>query len=373
MKSKYLYEVSIIVPVYNGEKYLSELLDSILESTEKNLQIILIDDGSEDNSGRICERYVEKYDNVLYYHKENGGIVSARNMGLDLAEGEYICFCDQDDLIDKDTYRKMLEKADKEKSDIVICGTARYLKNEKLPLEQFEDKTYREYEIKKEIIEPVLFYGSDLGKPASDRRVGSIWKCMIRRKLIQSNNIRFRRYVNYEDDLLFFLDTALHADIVSTISHIGYMWRVNLDSETYNWKYVSDYESKYEDFLRDVSDMLVKEKVDKSVIENYRNYQLCTLVDLFIVNEGSTRNLKNTLEKGRYIKNTLRQDKFRNALVFRNHIRKTSIRKNVTLSLVAHKLYIVALMWSVSYKRIRERAIKKKVWFFFENVIKRGV
>lgn len=91
-------KISIIVPVYQVEKYLEECLDSIIEQTYKNLEIIVVDDGSKDNSSKICDNYKEKDNRIIVIHKENGGISSARNAGLDIATGEYIAFFDSDDM-----------------------------------------------------------------------------------------------------------------------------------------------------------------------------------------------------------------------------------------------------------------------------------
>ena len=93
--------VSIIVPVYKVEKYLNRCIDSILNQTYINLEIILVDDGSPDNCGKICEEYAQKDNRVIVIHKENGGLSDARNKGLNIARGEFVSFIDSDDFIDK--------------------------------------------------------------------------------------------------------------------------------------------------------------------------------------------------------------------------------------------------------------------------------
>ena len=93
--------ISVIVPVYNVEKYLNRCVESIMNQTYKNLQIILIDDGSNDRSGKICDEYAEKDKRIEVIHKENAGVSAARNKGLDKAKGEWITFVDADDWIEK--------------------------------------------------------------------------------------------------------------------------------------------------------------------------------------------------------------------------------------------------------------------------------
>ena len=95
-------EVSIIVPVYNVEKYLPRCIDSILAQTSTNFELILIDDGSTDKSGMICDEYAKKDNRIKVFHKENGGVSSARNIGLDNASGEWLAFIDPDDAVDKE-------------------------------------------------------------------------------------------------------------------------------------------------------------------------------------------------------------------------------------------------------------------------------
>ena len=103
-------KVSIIVPVYNVEKYVERCIESIIKQSYKNLEIILIDDGSKDNSGKICDEYAEKDNRIKVIHKKNGGLSDARNTGLNIADGEYICFIDSDDYIHKDLVKDNLEK-----------------------------------------------------------------------------------------------------------------------------------------------------------------------------------------------------------------------------------------------------------------------
>jgi glycosyltransferase EpsH len=123
-------KVSIIVPVYNVEKYIDQCLDSLVNQTLKDIEIIIINDGSTDNSQSIINKYVKKYpQKIKSIIKENGGQGSARNLGLEIAKGEYIGFVDSDDYVDLDMYEKMYSKAKKEKSDIVICDMKDHFEN----------------------------------------------------------------------------------------------------------------------------------------------------------------------------------------------------------------------------------------------------
>lgn len=117
--------ISVIIPVYNVEQYLVRCMNSVLNQTYKNLEIILVDDGSTDNSGIMCDEYAEKDSRVKVIHKSNGGLSSARNAGLDIAKGEYIGFVDSDDWISADMYSMLYELINRGNYDISICGIAR--------------------------------------------------------------------------------------------------------------------------------------------------------------------------------------------------------------------------------------------------------
>lgn len=115
-------EISIIVPVYNMEQYLRQCVDSIVAQTFENWECLLIDDGSTDNSGKICDDYSEKDDRIRVVHKKNGGLSSARNVGVSLAQADLIGFVDSDDWIDADMYMRLYQSMKKNSSDIAVCG-----------------------------------------------------------------------------------------------------------------------------------------------------------------------------------------------------------------------------------------------------------
>ena len=116
-------KITVIIPVYKAEKYLDRCLESIVNQTYKNLEIILVDDGSPDNCPAICDEYAQKDSRIKVIHKENGGAAMARNAGLDIAKGEYIGFVDSDDYICPDMFEKLLNSMIKNNSDIAICGS----------------------------------------------------------------------------------------------------------------------------------------------------------------------------------------------------------------------------------------------------------
>lgn len=153
--------ISIIVPVYNVEKYLKKCVDSIVNQTYKNLEIILVDDGATDNSGKICDELVELDNRIRVYHKKNGGLSDARNYGVERAAGDYIGFVDSDDYIDAEMYEKLYEAIKKENVDVAECNL-KIVYPEKTDL--FTDQKYYQICNKQEYLEEYLkiekFFGS---------------------------------------------------------------------------------------------------------------------------------------------------------------------------------------------------------------------
>jgi len=119
--------ISIIVPVYNSEPYLEECMKSIMNQTYTNLEIILVNDGSTDKSGELCDIYAKSDDRVRVVHKENGGVCSARNAGLDVAQGEFVGFVDHDDTVETNMYEIMYERIIEAGADICICGVTMFM------------------------------------------------------------------------------------------------------------------------------------------------------------------------------------------------------------------------------------------------------
>lgn len=119
-------KISVIVPVYNVEQYLSRCVNSIINQSFRNLEIILVDDGSSDRCGEICDTYAALDPRIRVIHKKNGGLSDARNYGIDVATGEYLAFVDSDDYIAEDMYEKMLNRLLIDDSDMVVCNYYRF-------------------------------------------------------------------------------------------------------------------------------------------------------------------------------------------------------------------------------------------------------
>lgn len=236
LEEKYL--ISIIVPVYNVEKYLTECVDSIVNQSYKNLEIILVDDGSTDNSGYMCDQFARKDLRIRVFHKVNGGVSDARNYGLKVAKGDYIGFVDSDDSIELDMYENLLK----------LC-----IENEvKLSCSKFEEKCDKKIDkrgIRSEIKE-VLLSAEELLKCIiwGDDTVVltvAVWNRLYHRDIIKG--VEFPKGKDYGEELVFTTKVVLNAGQCAYTSKELYHYRIRKDSiihsyygYNYNPRIISD-------------------------------------------------------------------------------------------------------------------------------------
>ena len=208
-------KVSIIVPVYNVERYIVRSMDSLVNQTLKDIEIIVVNDGSTDNSKKLIEIYQKKYPNkIKLVDKKNGGLSDARNYGIPHATGEYIAFLDSDDYVELDTYEKMYNKAKEDDSDLVECDFIwEYPDRKKVD-------TGKIYNNKKEM----LTYARVVA-----------WNKLIKRSLIEEHKMEFPKGLRYED-VEFFYKMVPYYNKVSFVKEplIHYIQRSSSISNTQN-------------------------------------------------------------------------------------------------------------------------------------------
>lgn len=195
--------ISIIVPIYKVEKYIDRCIISILNQTHKNIEVILVNDGSPDNCGKICDEYAKKDCRIKVIHKANGGLSDARNSGLDIATGKYIGFVDSDDYIASDMYENLLSGIINNSTDISMCG--RYDVYDDKIKESFSSCGFIKWSNNEAIRNLLLWKNID----------SAAWDKLYDRKLF--NNIRFP-FGKYNEDV-FIMCNIIHRS--NGITHIG--------------------------------------------------------------------------------------------------------------------------------------------------------
>lgn len=210
--------ISIIVPVYNVEKYLEKCLDSLVNQTYKNIEIIVVDDGSTDSSGLIAEQYSSMYENVNVIHTENGGLSAARNVGINCADGEYIAFVDSDDWVDCNTYEILLGLINKGQYDFVSFGLLKEFGTETQHIVIADDfEVYNKKEIFCEILD-------------DNSVAGYAWNKLIKQSVIGDE--RFDESLLSCEDIDFCVRIAAKSQNVIHTKSNFYHYRQRIDSMT---------------------------------------------------------------------------------------------------------------------------------------------
>lgn len=204
--------VSVIIPVYNVSDYLSHCIDSLLSQTCHDFELVLVDDGSTDGSAEICDAYASKDARIKVVHQANGGVSSARNKGIEMAKGEYVCFVDADDWVEKDMIELLYSAADNKKADFVYCD---YIQ------EKDNDVNY---------IETARCVEND--SRATKMNILNGWfvsSCMsiIRRSILTQHNIRFNEYLRYNEDFNFIAKCLPYFDIINKVEKALYHYNEN--------------------------------------------------------------------------------------------------------------------------------------------------
>lgn len=219
--------ISVIVPIYKVEPYLSRCLESIINQTYKNIEIICIDDGSPDNSGFILDQYAANDNRVRSLHQTNRGVAQARNTGINISHGEYLMFVDGDDWIACDCCQKSIETATRESADVVIWGYIREFGQKSLPKLPFNDSSPVDCStLCRQMFGPV---NAELRTPENADSLATVWGKLYKTSIIKNNSITFcdlDRIGTYEDGL-FNIGYFANAKKASYIPQCLYHYRKN--------------------------------------------------------------------------------------------------------------------------------------------------
>lgn len=220
--------ISIVVPVYNAAAFLPDMLDSIVGQSYKEIEVILVNDGSTDNSSIICHEYAEKYSCITVYDRENHGVSATRNFGVEKASGEFIWFMDSDDALEKDALLHAVEAQKQYDADIVIGGMNFCFTEEDriVPKIVEKDIVLNEQEFKRQYKQ--LF---------SLNYISALWNKLIRRSVIIENNIKMDESLYMYEDYLFCMDALLKCKTVVCLSKVFYNYALrNTKSLSHRYK-----------------------------------------------------------------------------------------------------------------------------------------
>lgn len=270
---KNVADISVIVPIYNVEEYLEECLDSILNQTKKDFEVIMVDDGSTDSSGEIAKSYAEKYPNFHYFYKENNGLGCARNYGVEHSDSKYIIFMDSDDKISEDLYEKMFIAAEKNQSDLTICNVAR-CNSKRAWSSSLHKRAFSNIEPNTHITKnPNLMYDT------------TSWNKLILRSFYEENNFAFPENILYED-IPVTIPMHFMANNVSVVESAYYYWRVRDGVTKSITQNTDDFTNLYDriSVMKMVNKFIADNNIDKELVNEWQKKELQIDLMIFINN-----------------------------------------------------------------------------------------
>ena len=254
-----MVKVSIIVPVYNVEKYLTKCLDSLVNQTLKDIEIIVVNDGTKDNSQKVIDEYAKEYKNIRPFIKENGGLSDARNYGIAKAKGEYIAFLDSDDYVDITMYEKMYNKAKQENFDMVVCDL-NYI---------YPNKTVKAYSNLKKDTKNI--------KECMIKIYPAAWNKIFKRSLFDSA-IEFKRNIWFEDVEFIYRMLPKVKNIGVIHEHFyQYVQREGSITNTINHK-IYDYIDNWNGIIEYYKNNKIYEEYKKELEYSYVRYIYATFI-----------------------------------------------------------------------------------------------
>lgn len=227
-------KVSIIVPVFQAEKFLIRTVRSLLDQTLKDIEIILVDDGSSDWSSVVCDQFTEEDTRVIVVHSQNFGVSNARNMGLKTAKSEYLLFCDADDIPDRTMAGKLYKTAIREQSECVLCSFEK-VTDEKRLIDSlpFNRQLTHEQEILDSLVMPMLVWGYAPGGERYQGVYGSVWRALYSTDRVRKTHLEFDTEIHLGEDLLFNLAFWPGCSRISFVKEPLYQYVENSSSATH--------------------------------------------------------------------------------------------------------------------------------------------
>ena len=223
-------KVSIVVPIYNVEKYLCRCVDSLLSQSYQNIEVILVDDGSSDSSGKIADAYAEEHANVTVIHKENAGVSLARNTGIMAASGDYIYFADSDDWVASDAVEKMIDAVLQDHADLVMTGYYLEYPNEGYTVE-FDIPDKQVFSEKQQLPDAIL--------EMEKHNFNVLWNKLFKTAIIRENQLQFTKALSTGEDLLFICQYMMCEPSVALIPGKTYHY-MRQDEDSLAGKYRKD-------------------------------------------------------------------------------------------------------------------------------------
>lgn len=336
--------VSIIIPIYNVEKYLKRCIDSVINQTYKNIEIILVDDGSRDSSSRICDEYALKDPRIRVIHKVNGGLGFARNSGLDIAMGKYVTFIDGDDYIGESHIEDMIYAIEINETDTCMTGYTKVYADHQIEHKHVCCGSIFKGNVKEEIL-PRMCGANSKGRDYIEM---SVCMALFSNEIIKANHLRFvseREYIS--EDLVFDFDYYSLAKGVCASESTDYYYCDNAGSLTTKYQHDRfERQVKLYDFLVQKAYML---HIDEKCIERLQNTVIAIArysikLEYKFIKENGKKNVKQNVKK--ICTNTTLEK-----ILYEYDDHNIKISSRVVNNLIRYKCYF-ALYLTMKFKEI---------------------
>lgn len=338
--------VSIVVPTYNCEKYIENCIESIVIQSYKNIEVIIIDDGSIDNTYEIIKKYITKDKRIKYFTQENSGPSVARNKGIEKSNGEYLIFVDSDDIIEKIYVEKLLNRIKSNSFDIACCG---YIDKSKYGVVKLND-----FWINKDILNKQEFL-----ECVCNGVGGVLWSKIFRKDIIIENNIRMNPKIFMSEDLIFILEYCKYINKVGVINE--YLYHYNrLNDSSISSNIDINYLENYILLINKISELLTELKFNFDKINKIKVLKVQDLINKVLISE--TYKYLKLKDKKRFISNLkliLENDFIEK---YKNQISNNNILDRISNKLIINRKYIILLYLSILIiflRRIKDRFLRR--------------
>lgn len=228
--------ISVVVPVYNAEQYLQRCIESVINQTYKNLELILVNDGSTDNSESICKEYAKLDERIAYIFQENKGVDSARKMGIKCAQGEYVSFVDADDYIEHSFYQSIMEKTEGKNADVILFNILEESDNDSKIIRNAIPEGFYTYEAMNEIVFPIMMSN---GTFFNFGIIPTVYSKLFKTDFLEKTTIYTNDCVSFGEDAAFVFQALIHAKQIEVVDQAFYHY-VKKKSDSLSWKQQSE-------------------------------------------------------------------------------------------------------------------------------------
>lgn len=330
--------VSIILPVYNSEKYIKLAMESVLKQSYKNFELIIVNDGSTDNSDNICKEYQQKDERIKYIYTQNNGVSSARNYALKYATGTYITFIDDDDMYEKDYLKELVNNVNKYNTDLVSCAYKTINKKNRI-INYSSDLTTSNLKEYIEILQPNLL-------------INQLWNKIYKLDIIKKNNITFDTNIDLGEDYKFNLEYFSYINSQIYINKPLYNYRINDNGLGF----------KYRKNSNEIKLSLLRKL---ELLYNNNNYELNYIYKNYIIQYFSY--FSNIVDKRNNITKKEKLIEIRNLIQkedYRSKLKEINENSNIKYKLICNimlleKKYILYLLGILANKYDKLQKIKK--------------